>query len=81
MIQIQYGLQEPHMVNGFLWIFNPVGNRVHWILTGVYMKYILVEWPDIQLVMEDPEYESRVYTGFSINSESDAAYFVPEDLY
>lgn len=45
------------------------------------MKYILVDWPDIQLVMEDPEYGSRVYTGFSINSESDAAYFVPEDLY
>lgn len=45
------------------------------------MKYILVEWPDIQLVMEDPEYGSKVYTGFSINSESDAAYFVPEDLY
>lgn len=45
------------------------------------MKYILVDWPDIQLVMEDPEYESRVYTGFSINLESDAAYFVPEDLY
>ena len=45
------------------------------------MKYILVEWPDIQLVMEDPEYESRVYSCFSINLESDAAYFVPEDLY
>ena len=45
------------------------------------MKYILVEWPDIQLVMEDPEYEDRVCTGFTINQDSNAAYFVPEDLY
>lgn len=45
------------------------------------MKYILVEWPDIQLVMEDPEYTNRVYVGYPIAEESTPTYFVPEDLY
>lgn len=45
------------------------------------MKYILVEWPDIQLVMEDPEYMDRVYVGYNIAEESIPTYFVPEDMY
>lgn len=45
------------------------------------MKYVLVEWPDIQLVMEDPEYADKVFMGLPITKEITSVYFVPEDLY
>lgn len=40
------------------------------------MKYIKVEWPEIQYFMEDPEYLEKV--GF--DPEMDC-WFVPEDMY
>lgn len=34
-----------------------------------------------RLVMKDPEYANKVFTGFPITKEITSVYFVPEDLY
>ncbi len=41
-------------------------------------KYILVDWPEIQDFMDDPNYLQEVY--FAVDKES-SIYFVPEDMY
>ncbi len=44
------------------------------------MKYILVKWPDIQLI-KFSEYIDNVFIGYLASTESEPVYFVPEDLY
>ena len=51
------------------------------------MKYILVKWPDIQLISDtdekviSSEYIDNVFIGYLASTESEPVYFVPEDLY
>lgn len=45
------------------------------------IKYILIQWPEIQDFMEHPRY-NECYSALSLNENDINSYwFVPEDLY